>query len=199
MHTRNCPLPSKTRPRFFKAWSTRRCLTSQTARCTSSTLLYLQAPEENTTRSSRTLGRQEFAAQPRQICKITSNSILSLGTSFLMARYNQIQRTSLHCNKLNIVTELLFGSPRPRTDYQDFQPGFTEVAEPMRELTRKMGQKQSWTKRRQAAFFKLKKMIGRDLRLSIFDPQFPTILSMFTSDVAIGGSLYHKFNTALKC
>lgn len=49
----------------------RRCLTS-------STLLYLQAPEENTTRSSRTLGRQEFTAQPHQICKITSNSILSL-------------------------------------------------------------------------------------------------------------------------
>lgn len=72
--------------------------------------------------------------------------------------------------------------------YQDFLPDFAEEAEPLRELTRK-DVKFNWTKRRQTAFFKLKEMINRDLKLGIFDPQFPTILSTDASDVAIGGCL----------
>ena len=72
--------------------------------------------------------------------------------------------------------------------YQDFLPKFTRISEPLRELTRK-GVSFEWTARRQTAFQTLKEMIRCDLKLGIFDPQFPTILSTDASDVGIGGVL----------
>ena len=72
--------------------------------------------------------------------------------------------------------------------YQDFLPKFTQLAEPLRELTRG-GVKFDWTSKRQEAFDLLKNLVCQDLHLGIFDPQFETILTTDASLMGIGGVL----------
>ena len=72
--------------------------------------------------------------------------------------------------------------------YQDFLPGLSDIAEPLRALTRK-DTPFEWTDACNLAFKTLKRMAMEQLHLHIFDPRAPTFVTTDASDVGIGATL----------
>ena len=72
--------------------------------------------------------------------------------------------------------------------YRDFVRDVTSLEEPLRKLTRK-GQPWQWEKEQDIAFRTLKAIMKEDLKVHLFDPAAPTILTTDASDVGVGAML----------
>ena len=72
--------------------------------------------------------------------------------------------------------------------YRDFVRDVTSLEEPLRKLTRK-GQPWQWGSEQEMAFRTLKAIMKEDLKVHLFDPAAPTILTTDASDVGIGAAL----------
>ena len=72
--------------------------------------------------------------------------------------------------------------------YRDFIEDVTSLAEPLRKLTRK-GIPWEWGWEQDLAFNTLKKTMTEKLRVHLFDPAAPTILTTDASDIGVGAAL----------
>ena len=77
--------------------------------------------------------------------------------------------------------------------YRDFLRDVTSLEEPLRMLTRK-GQSWQWGREQDMAFRTLKAIMKEDLKVHLFDPAAPTMLTTDASDVGIGAALSQTQN-----